>query len=239
MLNVWSLNITQSPPAKLLVLAHFFTNFRDLFSQLNVYSTSIQLSHHHRADAAVFITVSPFVTSHITLHFLLWISSWGNPLNTCTAPQLVFLVVSFSALHLTGTDMHINGLPRNIISNRDVLFTSLFWGHLHKLIGTKLKMSSVYHPQMDGSMEHMNRTIGQMLWQCISPDQKDWVGKLPTIQFAINSARLESTGYAPFFLNNGRMPRAMVWNAPESMEYPNVQVFSQKKKLALISAHDM
>jgi hypothetical protein len=81
-----------------------------------------------------------------------------------------------------------HGLPKNIISNRDVLFTSVFWGHLHKLIGTTLKMSSAYHPQTDGSTERANRTITQMLRQCINPDQKDWVAKLPTIQFVINSA---------------------------------------------------
>jgi hypothetical protein len=61
---------------------------------------------------------------------------------------------------------------------------------------------------------------------------------LPTIQFAINSARSESTGYAPFFLNNGRMPRTMVWNSASSTEYSNVREFAQKKKLALMSAHD-
>jgi hypothetical protein len=131
-----------------------------------------------------------------------------------------------------------HGLPKTIVSDRDVLFTSTFWGHLNALIGIKLKMSSAYHPQMDGATERANRTITQMLRQCINPNQKDWVSKLPTIQFAINSARSESTGYAPFFLNNGRMPRAMIWNSAGSTEYSNVREFAQKKKLALMSAHD-
>jgi hypothetical protein len=131
-----------------------------------------------------------------------------------------------------------HGLPKNIISDRDVLFTSAFWTHLNGIIGTKLKMSSAYHPQTDGATERANRTITQMLRQCINPNQKDWVAKLPTIQFAINSARSESTGFAPFFLNNGRMPRAMIWNSASPTEYPNVREFALKKKLALISAHD-
>ena len=50
----------------------------------------------------------------------------------------------------------IHGLPQNIISDRDVLFTSTFWSRLHKLIGTKLRISSVYHPQSDGSTERAN-----------------------------------------------------------------------------------
>ena len=97
----------------------------------------------------------------------------------------------------------LHGLPRAIISNRDVLFTSLFWTHLNRLIGIRQKMSSTYHPETDGSTERANRTIGQMLRACIGTTQKDWVMRLPAIEFAINTARSESTGYAPFFLNTG------------------------------------
>jgi len=57
----------------------------------------------------------------------------------------------------------LHGLPRSIVSNRDVLFTSLFWTHLNKLMGVKQRMSSVYHPETDGLTEWANRTIGQML----------------------------------------------------------------------------
>ncbi|KAF8836650.1 hypothetical protein BDN67DRAFT_910745 [Paxillus ammoniavirescens] len=45
----------------------------------------------------------------------------------------------------------------------------------------------------------MNHTITQMLQQCVAPHQRDWVLKLPAIEFTINSACSESTGYAPFF----------------------------------------
>ena len=132
----------------------------------------------------------------------------------------------------------IHGLPKNIISDRDVLFTSTFWSRLHRLIGTKLRMSSAYHPQSDGSTERANRTVTQMLRQGIQPDQKDWVSKLPAIEFAINSARSESTGYAPFFLNFGRMPRSMIWESASRDEYPSVRDFALQKKMALMAAHD-
>jgi hypothetical protein len=68
-----------------------------------------------------------------------------------------------------------HGLPKTIVSDRDVLFTSTFWNHLNVLIGIKLKMSSAYHPQTDGATERANRTVTQMLRQCINPNQKDWV----------------------------------------------------------------
>jgi hypothetical protein len=44
-----------------------------------------------------------------------------------------------------------NGLPADIVSDRDKLFMSRFWKALHKLISIKLKMSSMYHPQTDGA----------------------------------------------------------------------------------------
>ena len=125
-----------------------------------------------------------------------------------------------------------------IISDRNVLFTSAFWTHLNHLVGVKMKMSSAYHPETDGSTEHANRTVGQMLRSCIGPTQCDWVLKLPAIEFVINSAHSESTGYAPFFLNTGWMPRSMIWNGPKAEEYPSVRVYAQKMKNVLMAAHD-
>jgi hypothetical protein len=132
----------------------------------------------------------------------------------------------------------LHRLPNSIISDRDVLFTSTFWEHLHQLLGTQLRMSSAYHPQTDGATERVNRTVTQMLRQCINNKQTDWVSKLPAIEFAINSARSESTGYASFFLNSGRMPRPMIWDSAPKTEYPSIWNFALQKKLALMSAHD-
>jgi transposase InsO family protein len=80
----------------------------------------------------------------------------------------------------------LHGVPKNIISDRDSLFTSVFWKHLHQLVGTKLRMSSAYHPQSDGATERANKTLTQMLCQCMDARQKDWVYKLLAIEFAIN-----------------------------------------------------
>ncbi|KAJ3502174.1 hypothetical protein NMY22_g18676 [Coprinellus aureogranulatus] len=87
-----------------------------------------------------------------------------------------------------------HGLPCSIVSDRDKLFTATSWDHLHSLIRTKLQMSSAYHPETDGVTERANRTITQMIQQCIGPKQPDWALKLPAIEFAINSAQSETTG---------------------------------------------
>ena len=131
-----------------------------------------------------------------------------------------------------------HGLPKNIISDWDVLFTSIFWSRLHKLIGTKLCLSSTYHPQSDSATKWVNRTVTQMLRQCVHPNQKDWVTRLLAIEFAINSAWSATTSYAPFILNFRRMPCSMIWDLPPSAEFPSIQEFTIQKKLALMPAHD-
>ena len=93
----------------------------------------------------------------------------------------------------------LHGLPEQIISNRDLLFMSHFWRKLHDLLNVELRLSSAYHPQTDGATEHTNRTMTQILCQCVSPKQKDWVTKLLAIEFAINSARSSTAGFSPFY----------------------------------------
>jgi hypothetical protein len=42
--------------------------------------------------------------------------------------------------------VHLHGIPQSIVSDRDPMFTSAFWRELMHLMGTKLHMSSAFHP---------------------------------------------------------------------------------------------
>lgn len=99
-----------------------------------------------------------------------------------------------------------HGLPQSIISDRDSKFTANFWRQLMKLLGTKHRLSTAYHPQTDGQTERMNRTLEDMLRHYISPSLRDWATHLPLAEFAINNAKHASTGETPFYLNYGRHP---------------------------------
>ena len=52
--------------------------------------------------------------------------------------------------------MKFHGVPLNIVSDRDVKFTSYFWKILQDSLGSRLRMSSAYHPQTN---EQSERTI--------------------------------------------------------------------------------
>ncbi|GJW74757.1 putative reverse transcriptase domain-containing protein, partial [Tanacetum coccineum] len=72
-----------------------------------------------------------------------------------------------------------HGVPVSIISDRDGRFTSHLWQALQKALGTKLNMSTTYHPETDGQSERTIQTLKIMLehelyrfwWQlgCSSP----------------------------------------------------------------------
>jgi hypothetical protein len=47
----------------------------------------------------------------------------------------------------------LHGMPVQIISDRDPIFTSTFWKKLSQLAQVTLSMSSAYHPQSDGQTE--------------------------------------------------------------------------------------
>ena len=97
-----------------------------------------------------------------------------------------------------------NVLPLEIISDCDKLFVSRFWKALHVLTGTKVKLSTAYHPQTDGASEHTNKTVNQMLHYHIERNQSGWVKALPLIRFNIMNTVNKSTRFSPFQLCMGR-----------------------------------
>ncbi|GKE80854.1 putative reverse transcriptase domain-containing protein [Tanacetum coccineum] len=60
-----------------------------------------------------------------------------------------------------------HGVPVSIIFDRGGRFTSLFWKALHKALGTRLDMSTAYHPETDGQSERTIQTLEDMLRACV------------------------------------------------------------------------
>ena len=62
----------------------------------------------------------------------------------------------------------------SIISDRDSRFLSDFWSTLWGLMDTKLKKRTTFHPQTDGKIEVVNRTMVRLLQDYCSKQPKLW-----------------------------------------------------------------
>jgi hypothetical protein len=113
-----------------------------------------------------------------------------------------------------------NGLPLELISDRDKLFVSKFWKALHKLTGVHLKLSTAYHPQTDGASECTNKTLNQCIRFHVERNQKGWVRALPLIRFNIMNSVNASMGFSGFQLRMGRTPRIIPPIVPTSVSDP-------------------
>ena len=67
-----------------------------------------------------------------------------------------------AALYATHMTPHYR-IPRKIISDRDVRFTSKFTTDLCRLLDIHQNISTAYHPQTDGASERTNQTLEQYL----------------------------------------------------------------------------
>ncbi|GJW51163.1 putative reverse transcriptase domain-containing protein [Tanacetum coccineum] len=79
------------------------------------------------------------------------------------------------------------GVPVSIISNCDSKFTSLLWKSLYKALGTRLDMSTAYHPQTDSQSKRTIQTLEDMLRAYVLDFEKSWDRHLPLVEFSYNN----------------------------------------------------
>lgn len=99
------------------------------------------------------------------------------------------------------------GLPTAIVSDRDKIFTSIFWHELFKLAGVELRMSTAYHPQFDGQTERMNQCLETFLRCFVHACPKQWHNWLDQAEFWYNTSWHSAVCRSPFEVLYGYPPR--------------------------------
>ncbi|GAU38281.1 hypothetical protein TSUD_119620 [Trifolium subterraneum] len=103
--------------------------------------------------------------------------------------------------------LKLHGVPSSIVSDRDPRFTSDFWKSLQEALGTKLRLSSAYHPQTDGQTERTIQSLEDLLRACVLEQGGSWDSCLPLVEFTYNNSYHSSIGMAPFEALYGRRCR--------------------------------
>jgi hypothetical protein len=118
------------------------------------------------------------------------------PLKNTKAPTIMRKFIK----HVINTE----GIPSEILTDQGKNFQSIAMEELCKQLGIKQLRTTAYHPQTDGAVERVNRTIGDMLTAHVYNNPREWDEHLNYVVAAYNRTPHSSTGESPFFLLKGR-----------------------------------
>jgi len=92
----------------------------------------------------------------------------------------------------------LHSLPRNIVSDCDSRFLSVFWWELFKLSRTNLTPSTSYHPQTNGKNKIINDWVEGYLKNYVLGKQWAWIKWLHLSEHCYNNTRHMSIKLIPF-----------------------------------------
>jgi hypothetical protein len=117
-----------------------------------------------------------------------------------------------------------HGTPKIILSDQGRNFISETVRILCEKFLIKHKFSSPYHPQTNGMVERLNRTLCESLAKVKGTD--DWDIHIPAVLMAYRTKRHATTGYTPFQLLYGRqatLPIELITPVEQSNEEIDLQ----------------
>ena len=68
----------------------------------------------------------------------------------------------------------LHRLPESVVSDRGPQFAAELTKELNRMLGIETRLSTAFHPQMDGQTEQMNQELEQYLRFFVEHRQKDW-----------------------------------------------------------------
>ncbi|GJU22268.1 putative reverse transcriptase domain-containing protein [Tanacetum coccineum] len=124
-----------------------------------------------------------------------------------------------------------HGVSISIISDRDSRFTSRFWQSMQEALGTRLDMSTAYHPQTDSQSERTIQTLEDMLRACVLDFGGSWDVHLPLLEFSYNNSYHSSVRCASFEALYGRKYRSPIMWAEAARDRQKSYADKKRKPL--------
>ena len=125
------------------------------------------------------------------------------------AMRMTFTLERLCRLYIQET-VRLHGVLVSIVSGRDLRFTAHFWKSFQKAMGTRLTMSTAFHPQTDGQSEGTIQVLENMLQACILDHKGSWEEHFPLVEFAYNNSYQVSIQMAPYEALYGRPCRSSI-----------------------------
>jgi len=130
-----------------------------------------------------------------------------------------------TARHMLNNIIRLYGLPRTVVSDRDVRLTGNFWKTFHELLGTtQVVHTASYTPNANGKVERANQVLGNTLRSLCNTVGTDWSEHLAVAEFAMNTSKHTAIDMSPFNLVHLREP---LW--PDTLEKPVLDVPAAKE----------
>jgi len=164
-------------------------------------------------------------------YFTRWVEAYGIPNQEATTVAKALVDNMFCRF----------SIPRQLHSDQGAQFESGLIKELSKMLQINKTRTTPYHPQSDGLVERLNRTIISMLATTVNDQGGEWEEHLPRVTFAYNTSEQVSTGFTPFYMMFGRQARIpldiMFDTLVAETQNPNQYVWKLRKSLQ--SAHDL
>jgi len=120
-----------------------------------------------------------------------------------------------------------HGVPATLVTDRGKEFDAAVFDDMCSRLDIEHSFSSAGHPQSNAAVERMNRTILTYFRKYLE-ENSAWVGLLPGLEFAYNTAPHSSTHLSPFVAAYGRRPFV-----PSSLRVPEVFYGDDQGKMRL------
>ena len=131
------------------------------------------------------------------------------------------------------------GIPDIVHSDQGRNFESTIFRQTLAAFGIKKSHTTAYHPEGDGMVERLNRSLLQLL-RTYAQRQDDWEKHLPLVLYAYRTAAHSSTGTSPFQLMYGRQPKSSTFSSftgYDAMQYQETLQAKLAELQDLVEAH--